>query len=79
MKDPSISLDSPYIDLISAIKDPNVKEIIAKEALQYKPKMEEPKNVKVLENMVEVIKNVELHSYDSQVLMSMLSRQKFDL
>ncbi len=55
MKDPTISLDSPYIDLISAIKDPNVKEIIAKEALQYKPKMEEPKNVKVLENMVEVI------------------------
>jgi hypothetical protein len=44
---------------MSTIRDPNVKEVIAKESLHYKPKEtvsleQEAKNVKALENLIEV-------------------------
>ena len=47
------------MDLLSLIKDQNIKEIIAKESLQYKPKASidpetEAKNLKALENLLEV-------------------------
>ena len=53
------STDSSAMDLMAAIKDPNVKEIVAKESLQYRSKAsmdpeQEAKNVKALENLLEV-------------------------
>ena len=44
---------------MSSISDPNVREVIAKETLTYKPKErhnpeQEAKNVKALENLIEV-------------------------
>lgn len=52
-------MDLSTIDLMATIKDPNIKEIIAKEALQYKPKTatdpeQEARNIKSLENLLEV-------------------------
>ena len=47
-------------DIMASIKDPNIKEIVAKESLQYKPnsKNEDPEvmeeNKKALTNLLEV-------------------------
>ena len=46
-------------DLAALIKDPNVKEILAKEALQYKPvegdkTKEDEKNIKELQELMKV-------------------------
>ena len=51
--------DNVENDFMSSISDPNVREVIAKETLTYKPKErhnpeQEAKNVKALENLIEV-------------------------
>ena len=59
VKESSSQYESTAVDLLSLIKDQNIKEIIAKESLQYKPKASidpetEAKNLKALENLLEV-------------------------
>ena len=52
---------------MSSISDPNVREVIAKETLTYKPKErhnpeQEAKNVKALENLIEVSQNLKVET-----------------
>ena len=52
------------VDVMSTIKDSTVKEIVAKESLQYKPRTRQEnmqlveQNLKALENLLEVIRVV---------------------
>ena len=53
---------------MSSISDPNVREVIAKETLTYKPKErhnpeQEAKNVKALENLIEVSQNLKVETW----------------
>ena len=54
-----VNVDS-NVDVMSTIKDSTVKEIVAKESLQYKPKSRQEnaqlmeQNLKALENLMEV-------------------------
>ena len=58
-----VTVDSS-VDVMSTIKDSTVKEIVAKESLQYKPRTRQEnmqlveQNLKALENLMEVIRVV---------------------
>ena len=53
---------------MSSISDPNVREVIAKETLTYKPKErhnpeQEAKNVNALENLIEVSQSLKVETW----------------